>query len=66
MLRECRTEDVFICRNNSFAIDVNQVECDYYKFLHHDAAAVNSYQGEYMKQYSWAEMTTGALENRCL
>lgn len=60
-LRECHAENVFICRRNCFAIDTEQVECDYYRFLKHDAAAINSYRGEYMKQYSWAEMTAGEL-----
>ena len=62
VLRECKAEKVLICKRNFFAVDVNQVECDYYKYLEGDAAAVNSYHGEYMIQYSWAEVTTGMLE----
>lgn len=27
-------------------------------------AAVNSYKGEYMSRYSWAEMTLGAIEKK--
>ncbi|MCH5273512.1 MAG: response regulator [Lachnospiraceae bacterium] len=62
VLRECHAERAFICQRNSFAVDVKQVECDYYKFLEHDAEAVSSYNGEYMKQYSWAEITAGELK----
>ena len=60
-LRECHAENVFICRRNCFAVDLERVECDYYKFLEKDKAAIYSYRGEYMKQYSWAEMTAGEL-----
>ena len=64
VLKACGAEKVFICERNLFAIDVNQVDCDYYRFLEGDVAAVNSYHGEYMRQYSWAEMTLGALEKK--
>lgn len=56
-LCDCKAEDVFICKRNYFAIDVNKVECDYYKYLDKDVSAINSYRGEYMKQYSWAEFS---------
>lgn len=56
-LKECHAEDVLLCRRNQFAIDPDKVECDYYKFLKKDVSAINSYRGEYMKQYSWAEFS---------
>lgn len=56
--------DVFICKRNNFSVDTEKIECDYYKYLQKDAAAVNSYKGEYMSQYSWAEMTLAALEKK--
>lgn len=56
-LRSCHAEDVFLCRRNQFAVDTEKIECDYYRFLKRDALAVNSYRGEYMKQYSWAEFS---------
>ena len=62
-LKECNAEDVFICKRNHFAVNVRKLECDYYKYLEHDVAAVNSYKGEYMSQYSWAEMTLAALDS---
>ena len=31
------------------------------EYLDYDISAVNSYMGEYMKQYSWAELTNGFL-----
>lgn len=63
-LEACGASDVFICKRNYFAVNVENIECDYYKYLKRDAAAVNSYKGEYMSQYSWAEMTLAELENK--
>ncbi|MGN0813784.1 MAG: response regulator [Candidatus Coproplasma sp.] len=33
------------------------VDCDYFRALAGDVSAINSYMGEYMYQYSWAEDT---------
>ncbi|MCH5157753.1 MAG: response regulator [Clostridiales bacterium] len=60
-LIKCNAGDVLICSRNSYAVDVKKVECDYYKYLEYDVAAINSYHGEYMRQYDWAEMTNGFL-----
>lgn len=46
---------------NSLSINCDAVDCDYYDFLRHIPYAVNSYHGEYMSQYSWAEFTTASL-----
>ena len=59
--RHLEIEDVIIKKWNYLAIDVSKIDCDYYKFLDGDAVAVNSYMGEYMANYSWAEMTTANL-----
>lgn len=56
-------QDVFLTRRNSFSIDPDRVDCDYYRFLQYDTAAVNSYAGEFMSQYSWAEMTNAHLSS---
>ncbi len=47
--------------NNMIAIDPNAFDCDYYSALLGDAVSVNSFMGEYMAAYSWAEFTTAAL-----
>lgn len=54
-------ENVIIKTRNSIAINREAVDCDYYDFLKHIPYAVNSYRGEYMMQYSWAEITTVSL-----
>ncbi len=42
-------------------MDPDKVECDYFNFIRGDLNAVNSYMGEYMTNYSWAEFTTASL-----
>lgn len=54
-------ENVIIKTRNSIAVNREAVDCDYYDFLRHIPYAVNSYRGEYMAQYSWAEITTASL-----
>lgn len=53
--------DVLVKNWNTWGIDTNKISCDYYDFLKRDSGAVNSFRGEYMAQYSWAEMTIGNL-----
>ena len=53
--------NVIVKNWNTWGIDTNKVDCDYYCFLRGDSGAVNSFRGEYMSQYSWAEMTVGRL-----
>ena len=40
---------------NSLSVNVNTLDCDYYRFADLDAGAVNAYQCEYMSQYYWAD-----------
>ena len=40
---------------NALAVDVDKLDCDYYRFQELDAGAVNAYQNEYMSQYYWAD-----------
>ncbi len=58
---EVGADGIIIRNRNTLAIDREKVDCDYYDFLKGIPYAVNNYQGEYMMQYSWAEITTGTL-----
>ena len=49
-------------RYNSICLDVSVLDCDYYRFLELDPAAINAYTGEFLSQYSWAEFMTGYLD----
>lgn len=58
-LREVGIEDILIKTWNNLALDVNKVSCDAYDFEKGDLTAINSFRGEYMSNYSWAEFTAG-------
>lgn len=60
-LREIDMEKILIRERRQLAIRPDMVDCDYYKMKHGDVSAVNSFKGEYMKQYSWAMFTEGRL-----
>ena len=61
VLTDAGVGNTILKNRNNIAIDCVVVDCDYYDFLRHIPYAVNSYHGEYMMQYSWAEITTAAL-----
>lgn len=60
-LKTAGVEDVLLRGFNSLAIVPEMLDCDYYRFLEGDPAAVNQYQGDYLPQYSWAEFRNGSL-----
>ena len=53
--------DILLRGFNRLAIVPDKLDCDYYRFLRGDAAAVNHYRGDYLPQYSWAEFRNGEL-----
>ena len=63
-LKKANATDLLIAEKNRYSIDVEKADCDFYQFLKGDIRAVNKYYGEYMNQYSWAEMTLGYLEQQ--
>lgn len=60
-LEAVNAEDVLVKGWNTWGIDAEKISCDYYDFLKNAGRASNTYRGEYMAQYSWAEMTSGSL-----
>ena len=60
-LKQIGQEELIIRRSGQIAIRREAVDCDYFRMLDGDVEAVNSFHGEYMLQYSWAEMTAGQL-----
>ena len=56
--------DILIKKRNYLSVDTEKLDCDYYNFLKGDIRAINSYAGEYMRNYSWAEFTTGFLSQK--
>lgn len=58
-LRAAGIEDILIKTWNHLSLDIAKIKCDAYDYEKWDAVAVNSFHGEYMLNYSWAEFTTG-------
>jgi two-component SAPR family response regulator len=54
-------EKVFIRQGSRMAVRPETLDCDYYRMLSGDISAVNRFRGEYMEQFSWAELTKGSL-----
>lgn len=54
-------EQMLLRKRNQLAILPACTDCDYYRMLEGDMDAVNAFRGEYMAQYSWAELTKGEL-----
>ena len=59
-LKAAGIEDILIKTWNHLAVDTSKIKCDAYDYEKWDAVAVNSFRGEYMTNYSWAEFTAGA------
>lgn len=56
-LEDAGVNGLLVRGRSTLALDTSKVDCDYYNFLRGDRSAFNSYRGEYMTQYSWAEVT---------
>ncbi len=60
-LKKHNAESALVKGWNAYGIDCSTVDCDYYDYLKGESYAVNSFLGEYMLQYPWADMTLGEL-----
>ncbi|NLD18891.1 MAG: response regulator [Clostridiales bacterium] len=56
-------EGIISKKYNSIRVDTTKIDCDYYMALDGNAAAISTFTGEYMNQYSWAERTLGGLSH---
>ena len=54
-LKKIGAESAVTRSYNALAVNVDVLDCDYYRFNELDPGAVNAYQNEYMSQYYWAE-----------
>ena len=55
--------ELFIHNRNSYAINTSMMDCDYYEYLSGVSTEADRYHGEFMNQYSWAEIYIYGLEN---
>ena len=60
-LRGIGMEQVLIHEKRQLAVQRDFIDCDYYRMLEGDMTATNAFRGEYMIDYSWAELTNAKL-----
>lgn len=60
-LAEVGADDVVIRNRGNISVDINRIQCDYYRFIENDGNAQRAWSGEFMTQYSWAEPTAGYI-----
>lgn len=60
-LSRAGADNALVKNRDTIALNCAAVECDFYDFQRCIPYAVNLYRGEYMSQYSWAEITTAGL-----
>lgn len=58
-LRQVGKEDILVKTRNHLSVNPKKIMCDAYEYEKGNASAVNSFRGEYMVNYSWAEFKTG-------
>lgn len=56
MLDEAGISDLIISKGQTKCINMEIVDCDLYRMLNGDEAVIDSYRGEYLKGYAWAEI----------
>lgn len=64
VLRLNKVSGVIVKKKGQISVDITQVDCDYYRWIKGDPFAINTFCGEYMSQYSWAEITLASIENK--
>ena len=65
-LHSVEVKDLILKNRQGILLNTKIVDCDYYRFLDGDTRAINSFTGQYMSAYSWAEFTVGYLENQMM
>lgn len=55
--------DVLVHRLNAYSVNTNLISCDYYDYLDRKPGSQNLFRGEFIRQYSWAEVYVYHLEN---
>ena len=63
-LNSVNVNDLILKNRQGILVNTRVVDCDYYRFIEGDTRAINSFTGQYMSAYSWAEFTVGYLENQ--
>ncbi len=62
-LQDNKIENIIFKKRGYYYINSKIFSCDYYDYEKGDIKAINSYHGEYMTNYTWAEFTAGFLSS---
>ena len=62
-LRSIGAEGILVTQGKRRSLNTEMVECDLYQILGGDRQMASRYAGEYLREYSWAEMTNAMLDN---
>ncbi|MCR5625481.1 MAG: response regulator [Lachnospiraceae bacterium] len=62
-LEKHKLGELLIHNRNSYAINKGMLDCDYYNYLERVPGSADTYHGEFLNQYSWAEVYIYELEN---
>lgn len=54
--------EILVDVRNQRSVDISRFECDYYKLLKNNTAAISEYNGEYMTGYHWGAATKMHIE----
>jgi len=60
-LQKCNCTHIIYRKRNCLCINTSDVDCDVYRLMDGDESVMAQYRGEYMSNYSWAEITAGYL-----
>ncbi len=60
-LKEYGIEDIVETKNNMRRLVTEKVNCDFYDYLNGDTKATKAFQGTYLSEYSWSEITLSTL-----
>jgi len=63
-LKSLNVEDIIIRKWKNLAVAPERISCDFYEMLNGSAKAVNAYAGEFMAQYSWAEIDNAYMQEK--
>ena len=61
VLKRIEMEEVLVLQGHKIGVKTDLLDCDYYRMLAGEISEVNAFRGEYMEQYSWAEITKASL-----
>lgn len=62
MLAELGISDIVISQRNSTRVDTNKFTCDAYELIAGNKQVVNTFTGQYMSTYPWAQAGAKLLE----